>query len=242
MKLAIPYKGMTKVEEGLHKYEMRLLTYKSELFYDLNKCIGCLFCIQTCPKEAISRTVEKDIAFNVVDMELCSMCGICDYICPSGAFQFFIEGVRKNLLVENKSLPTLLVTEINGKTQKLRKFVDGTLLIDKEKWTAKCNSCAEVCPSGCLSINEANKLEINEEKCIYCGNCERECIRLDKEGVIQVIRKRLLYKGELDEFSTPWNDIVTKLVSFEVMAKELKSKAGTQASERVKSKLKHLLH
>lgn len=237
----IPYKGMTQVEDGLHRYELRLLTYKSELFYNLDKCIGCLFCIQTCPKEAITRTVEKDVAFNVVDMEKCAMCAICDYICPSGAFQFFIEGTRKNLLVENKSLPTLFVTEVNGKTQKLRKFIDGKLQIDESQWTADCNSCAEVCPSGCLSINDANKLEIKEENCVYCGNCERESMNIGKEGLIKVTRSRILYKGEIDEFSTPWNDIVTKLVSFEVMAKELKSKAGAQASNRVRTKLKHLL-
>ncbi len=236
----IPHKGMTKVED-LHKYELRLLTFKSELYYNPNKCIGCLFCIQTCPKEAISRIVEKGMELNFVDMEKCSMCGICDYICTSGAFQFFIEGDRKNLLVENKSLPILRVTEINGKTQKLKKFVEGKLQIDVEKWDSECNSCAEVCPSGCLSINEANKLEVNEEKCIYCGNCERECMKIGKEGLIQVIRKRLLYEGAIDEFSTPWNEIVKKLVSFEIMAKELKSKAGTQASERVKTQLKHLL-
>ncbi|NVM52085.1 MAG: 4Fe-4S binding protein [Candidatus Helarchaeota archaeon] len=237
----IPYSGMTKVEDGLHKYELRLLTYKSELFYDLNKCIGCLFCIQTCPKEAITRTVEKGVAYNVVDMEKCAMCGICDYICPSGAFQFFIEGTRKILLVDNKSLPKLVVTEISGKNQQLRKFIEGRLQIDMTQWTADCKSCADVCPSGCLTINEKNQLEVNEEKCIYCGSCERECMNLGKEGLIKVIRKRLLYEGKIDEFSTPWNDIVTKLISFEVMAKELKGKATEEAAERVKTQLKHLL-
>ncbi|HUX99604.1 MAG TPA: 4Fe-4S binding protein [Candidatus Deferrimicrobium sp.] len=237
----IPHRGMTKVETNLHKYEMRLLTYKSELFYDLNKCIGCLFCIKTCPKEAIQRTVEKGVEFNVVDMEKCAMCGICDYICPSGAFQFFIQGERKNLLTENNSLPKLVVTEINGKKQKLRKFIEGKLKVDMTKWTAKCTPCADVCPSGCLTLNEANKLEVNEANCIYCGNCERKCTALDKEGLFQVVRKRILYEGTIDEFSTPWNEIVKKLVSFEEMAKELKSKSAVEAATRVKTVYKHLI-
>jgi len=238
----IPFKGLVKTEqEGLHKYQLRLLTYKTELYYDLNKCIGCLFCIQTCPKESISRTVEKGVAYNVVDMETCAMCGICDYICPTGAFQFFIEGVRKNLLVDNKSLPQLTVTEINGKEQKLRKFVDGKLIIEMTKWTDDCKSVADVCPSGCLSMNAENKLEINEDLCIYCGNCERESMNLEKEGLIKVVRRRLLYKGKIDEFSAPWNDIVKKMVSFEVMAKELKGKAGEEAANRVNTLYKHLL-
>lgn len=236
----IPYRGMTKVEDNLHKYELRLLTYKSELFYDLNKCIGCLFCIQTCPKEAISRIMEKNIEYNIVDMEKCVMCGICDYICPSNAFQLFIEGERKNLLLENKSLPKLVITEINGKKGILRKFIDGRLKIDITKWTSDCKPCVDICPSGCLSINEKNKLEVDEEKCIYCANCERECEKLGKE-FIKVIRKRLLYEGNIDEFSTPWNEIVKKLISFEEMAKELKSKAAVEASTRIKTRFKHLL-
>ncbi len=236
----IPYKGMSKIE-GRHKYELRLLIHKSELFYDLNKCIGCLFCIKTCPKEAISRKVEKDTEFNIVDMTKCVMCGLCDYICPANAFEFRLDGERKNLMVENKSLPKLLVTEIEGKKEKLRKFVEGQLQIDMKKWNAKCKPCAEICPSGCLSLNEANKLIVDEEKCIYCGNCERTAIKMGKENLIKVIRKRILFEGKIDEFSTPWNEIVKKLVSFEEMAKELKSKAAEQAQMRVKTVYKHLL-
>ncbi len=232
---------MKKVDDNLHKYELRLLTYKSELYYDMNKCIGCLFCIQVCPKEAISRTEEKGIEFNVVDMEKCSMCGICDFICPSNAFQLFIEGKRQNLLRENNSLPELKVTEIEGKKGKLRKFVEGRLEIDLTNWTEDCKPCVDACPTDCLTLNENNELVVNEEKCIYCGTCERECEKLGKEGVIKVIRKRLLYKGTLDEFSAPWNEIIKKLVSFEEMAKELKSKATLEASTRVKTIYKHLL-
>ncbi|MFX1294989.1 MAG: 4Fe-4S binding protein [Promethearchaeota archaeon] len=237
----IPYRGKTKVEDNLHKYELRLLTYKSELYYDLNKCVGCLFCIQTCPKEAISRTIEKGLEFNVVDMEKCVMCAICDYICPSNAFQFFIENKRKNLLIENKSLPKLLITDVDGKKGTLRKFIEGRLKINLDKWNADCNPAVDKCPSGCLSLNDANKLEVNEEKCIYCANCERELMKLGKEGIIKVIRKKLLFEGNLDEFSSPWNEIVKKLTSFEEMAKELKSKAAIAASARVKTRLKHFL-
>ncbi|MHA1277536.1 MAG: 4Fe-4S binding protein [Candidatus Helarchaeota archaeon] len=240
--MAIPFKGMCKVEDHLHKYELRLLTWKAELYYDLNKCVGCLFCIQTCPKEAISRVVERNVEFNVVDTELCSMCGQCDYICPSNAFQFFIDGERKNLLVENNSLPPLIVTEINGKKGKLRKFVEGRLEIDLTKWTAECNPAIDKCPTDCLSLNAEKNLEVDESLCIYCGNCERECMNAGKDDVIKVIRKRLLYKGALDEFSAPWNEIIKKLVSFEEMAKDLKAKSAIEASDRVKTLFKHFIH
>ncbi len=239
--MAIPFKGMTKVEDHLHKYELRLLTWKAELYYDLDKCIGCLFCIETCPKEAISRTIEKGVEFNVVDTELCSMCGQCDYICPANAFQFFLEGERRNLMVENTSLPTLRVTEINGKKGTLRKFVEGHLKIDYSKWTDDCKAAVDKCPSGCLSLNEEGKLEVDETLCILCGNCERECKKVGKDDVIQVIRKRLLYDGNIDEFSAPWNEIVRKLISFEEMAKELKAKSGQEASNRAKTLYKHLI-
>ncbi len=238
----IPLKRRTKIQDQLHKYELRLLTYKSELFYDLSKCVGCLFCIQSCPKEAIERTVEKDSEFNVVDLDKCSMCGICDYICPSNAFQFFIEGTRKNLLVDNKSLPELQVTEVSGKKGKLRKFIEGRLQIDIAKWTAECSVAVDKCPSGCLSLNSSNNLEVNEELCIYCGNCERALLKIGKEDIIQVIRKRVLYKGTLKEFSSPWNEIVKKLVTFDEMAKELKAKSALEASDRIKTRFKHLLH
>ncbi|MHA1266361.1 MAG: 4Fe-4S binding protein [Candidatus Helarchaeota archaeon] len=238
----IPFKGLVKTDQdGLYKYELRLLTYKIELFYDLNKCIGCLFCIETCPKESITRTEEKGVAFNVVDMNTCVMCGTCDYICPTGAFQLFIDGVRENLQIANKSLPKLIVTEINGKNQKLKKFLEGKLIIDYSNWTTECNSCAEVCPSGCLSINDSNELEVNEEKCIYCGNCERQCSLIGKEGLIKVFRTGILFEGSKDDFSAPFNEIMKKLISFEIMAKQLKAKAGEAAAERIRTTFKHLL-
>jgi len=237
----IPYRGMTKVKDNVHKYELRLLTYKSELLYDMDKCIGCLFCIKTCPKEAITRVEEKGVKFNKVDMTKCAMCGVCDYICPADAFQFFIKGERKNLMVENKSLPKLVVTEIEGKKQKLRKFIEGKLKIDTAQWNKSCKPVADICPSGCLSTTKAGKLEVNEDLCISCGNCERKAMELGKEGLIQVIRKRILYEGTIDEFSAPWNEIVKKLVSFEEMAKDLKSKAGIEARARVQEQFRYLV-
>jgi ferredoxin len=51
---------------------------------DRQNCTGCMICEAVCPQHAIG----ADEAFPVVsDVNLCTFCGKCDDLCPTGAMQ-----------------------------------------------------------------------------------------------------------------------------------------------------------
>lgn len=51
-----------------------------------------------------------------------------------------------------------------------------------------CKACSEVCPTGCIKVTDiidqdvpVRRLELHYDSCIYCGQCQANCIT--KEGV-----------------------------------------------------------
>jgi NAD-dependent dihydropyrimidine dehydrogenase PreA subunit len=48
-----------------------------------DKCTGCGFCVNVCPRKAI--TIPNDVA--VIDRALCNQCGQCAEACPAGAIR-----------------------------------------------------------------------------------------------------------------------------------------------------------
>ncbi len=56
---------------------------------DTNKCKGCYYCVEQCPKKCISignETNSKGYKTIVVDESLCIGCGICFTVCPDLVF------------------------------------------------------------------------------------------------------------------------------------------------------------
>lgn len=52
---------------------------------ELNKCNGCMACIDKCPKNCIS-IADNIYAYNAVkDMNLCINCGQCEIVCPNNS-------------------------------------------------------------------------------------------------------------------------------------------------------------
>ena len=43
-------------------------------------------------------------------------------------------------------------------------------------WCKGCNLCVEVCPSGILSLDAAQRVRVGDiRKCIFCGLCAVRC-------------------------------------------------------------------
>ena len=60
-------------------------SFRSQLSFDVSKCMGCLKCIDICPEKAIS-VVSTKIK---VDFTTCTACGNCVDECPDSAFLIF---------------------------------------------------------------------------------------------------------------------------------------------------------
>jgi pyruvate formate lyase activating enzyme len=68
-----------------HNPEM--IDFSPQLIYLTNRCIGCGYCIEACPKDAIRpRDGKIDI-----DRDLCDSCMLCTQACYSGALQSVAE-------------------------------------------------------------------------------------------------------------------------------------------------------
>ncbi len=62
-----------------------------KLFINEECCKGCMYCINACPKKALSvnknKTNSKGYMPVAVDENVCIACGICYTVCPDYVFE-----------------------------------------------------------------------------------------------------------------------------------------------------------
>lgn len=226
-----PVEGTNQV-----KYIKRFLITKTELYYDPDKCIDCELCTQTCPKEAISSIPEGDPKLGPgpvgVDLDNCILCGICDWICPTDALVLKVDDERRLMLRENNSLPELCPILIKSKDDKeVKKILEGSIRIDVKKCPEDCKICIDSCPMDVISftsLKSDRKVKLNQENCIKCFTCIRDC---PVEDTIKIDRSRIFWNEE-DEFSSPFVEIILKLMGPIQKTKFLRDFALRQINER----------
>jgi len=73
-----------KSEESKKEYKPRVL--KGIVYIIKNRCKGCGFCIEYCPKQILEASQDfNDKGYHypvVVDEEGCENCKVCEDICP----------------------------------------------------------------------------------------------------------------------------------------------------------------
>jgi 4Fe-4S ferredoxin len=147
------------------------------LVFKKDACVGCWFCYDSCPVDAIEknpiRNRDGDVIQHeniIIDPEKCVLCGICAEVCAFDALKLTIDG---------KSIKTLA-----GYPQYAKRYridFDKCVPKDAEKREV-CRDCEEVCPRGALKcglIEEGgavrNTVERDESICIMCTACSRAC-------------------------------------------------------------------
>ena len=173
------------------------LTENLELVLDKEKCVGCGTCARVCPKDVISRgpigasrrfPTTEDIIPEVYDPKKCVFCGTCVYMCPFSALKLKVNGEIVNIddisIVKQKAVPKLEFEAKKLENDRIvKQYTEGKISIIDEECAGGCKTCADVCPSGAITVpakpekgwEQTPNVIVDEEKCVFCGACDNAC-------------------------------------------------------------------
>lgn len=219
------------ISKEIEHVKVQFLTESLELILDRTKCIGCGTCARVCPKEAISRGPVaaarrfpnmEDIIPEIYDPKKCVFCGTCVVMCPFSALTLKKDGEIFELndiqIVKEKVVPKLdfeakKITDNTGIERVAKKYVDGEISIVDEECAGGCQACADVCPSGAITIPEKSdkgwetvpNVVVDPEKCIFCGSCDNAC----PTGAVKLKITDIKTSGEFSELF--WKPLLERL-------------------------------
>jgi 4Fe-4S ferredoxin len=219
------------ISKELEHVKVQFLTESLELILDRNKCVGCGTCARVCPKEAISRGPVaaarrfpnlEDIIPEIYDPKKCVFCGTCVVMCPFSALKLRKDGELIELndiqIVKENVVPKLefeskKIIDISGVERIVKQYVKGEINIVDEQCAGGCQTCADVCPSGAITVPEKSdkgweivpNVIVDPEKCIFCGSCDNAC----PTGAIKLKLIDIKTSGEYSKLF--WEPLIERL-------------------------------
>ncbi len=95
-----------------------------------------------------------------VDPVKCNFCGICDVLCPFGAFRVDVDGKHSVPVIEIESFPKLI----------------RDIQVDMNKCEKGCIDCAVACPLNIITVCPVTpQVKVKTELCPGCRWCEFVC-------------------------------------------------------------------
>ena len=210
------------IDQNQERVEVKFLTESLELILNRDKCTGCGTCARVCPKDAISRgpvgasrrfPTTEDIIPEVYDPEACVFCATCVYMCPFSALTFKKDGSIVELdqiqIVKEKVVPKLdfeakKIKNLKGLERVVKQYVEAEVSIVDEECAGGCQTCAEVCPSGAITIplksekgweSSKNVEVVDQDLCVACGACDNGC----PTGAVKLKITKVNHSGEFNE-------------------------------------------
>ena len=206
-----------KIKNKQESVKVQFLTENLELILDKEKCVGCGTCSRVCPKKAVNRgpvgvsrrfPTTDDLIPEVYDPKKCVFCGTCVYMCPFSALTLKVNNEVVNLddipIVKQEAVPKLEFEAKkldNGRI--VKQYVSGEISIVDEECAGGCQTCADICPSGAITIpKKADKgwektpnVEVDPEKCVFCGACDNAC----PTGAVKLEITEVKHSGKFNE-------------------------------------------
>jgi 4Fe-4S ferredoxin len=206
------------------------LVKKPAVDIDPDKCLFCGICEVTCPKHAITLTIngerENPVLTHGAFPELIHTTTFDKEKFDWSRKDFVIDNCPTEVISYNEEQDTLVVdleycvycrqceVASDGAFQVAQSW-QGKVELHREKCVEGCLACADICPTRALYISEVGELVLADYYCIKCGACMQVCpikpaveeyeFTFESQGVTKtVLCQRITNREELPIWVERW--------------------------------------